>query len=114
MSGHFFFCLEFSTQKLLAYIFSLVTADLLQLARFCVIDIYSCFIFFHTADNQVQETVNNDVKTESTTRNEKPDEGGAVSQDRSHDNVFKASGARSEKAKQVEDDKGTVIHNTFH
>ena len=81
----------------------------------CVIDIYSCLILLYTADNQVQETVNNDVTTESTTRNEKPDDTneGAVSQDRSHDNVFKASGARSEKAKQVEDDKGTAIHNTF-
>ena len=49
-------------------------------------------------------------KTESTTQNQKLNHNeGASAQNRSHDNVFKASGAKSEKAKQVDDDKGTMI-----
>jgi hypothetical protein len=40
------------------------------------------------------------------------DNGGSVTRDRPEDNVFKASGARSEQAKQVEDDKGEVPSDT--
>ena len=47
-------------------------------------------------------------KTENTTRteqlNEKEDV--VVTQDKSYESVFNATGAKSEKAKQVEDDKG--------
>lgn len=64
---------------------------------------------FLTADNPGQEAGDNERKTEGITGNEKPDDNeGTVTQERSHDNVFKASGARSEKAKQVEDDKGNT------
>jgi hypothetical protein len=64
---------------------------------------------FLTADNPGQEAGDNERRTEGTTGNEKPDDNeGTVTQERSHDNVFKASGARSEKAKQVEDDKGNT------
>jgi hypothetical protein len=59
-------------------------------------------------DNQVQGTEHNVRRTESRNENEEQvdDNGGSVTRDRPEDNVFKASGARSEQAKQVEDDKG--------
>ena len=61
-------------------------------------------------DNQVQGTEHNVRRTESRNENEEQvdDNGGGVTRDRSEDNVFKASGAKSERAKQVEDDKGEV------
>ena len=64
-------------------------------------------ILYRTVDNQVRERAETLRKTESTIRSQKPNDcEDTLAQNRSQDNVFKASGAESEKAKQVEDDKG--------
>lgn len=64
-------------------------------------------ILYDTVDNQVRGRAETLRKTEGTIRNQKPnDSEDTLVQNRSQENVFKASGAKSEKAKQVEDDKG--------